>query len=63
MNNYNIMNKYYLCKIIYSSRNSARNGVEKIIDGEMKSNEGFVGRRSDKIITVKLIFAKKKNIK
>jgi len=57
------MNKYYLCKIIYSSRNSARNGVEKIIDGEMKSNEGFVGRRSDKIITVKLIFAKKKNIK
>jgi len=46
-------------KIIYFGRTSTRNGVGVILDEEMKSKVVDVGKKSDRIMTVKLVFEEK----
>jgi hypothetical protein len=46
-------------KIIYSGMINTRNGVDVVLDEEMKSKVVNVGRKNNRIITVKMVFEKK----
>lgn len=46
-------------KIINSGRTKTRSGVRKILKEEIKSKVVVVGRKSNRIITVKLVIEKK----